>query len=78
MTTIKYGSLDDLPVVWRGWESWELWCDGRWHEASAAEAATKARVMTKQEFDRSFGYTPPLPIVAFGGDGTNGWNSPLV
>jgi len=35
-------------------------------------------VLTEQEYLRSFGWVPPLPIIAFSGDATIGWKSPLV
>jgi hypothetical protein len=75
---IKYGSWDGCAIRWRSWEAWELGFDGTWHEISAADAVTKARVMTEQEYTRRFGRVPPLPIAAFDGDGTFGWRSPLV
>jgi hypothetical protein len=61
----KYGSLEGNPVRWLGWEAWELGRDGTWHEINAADAATKARVMTEQEYHGHFGPLPPLPVTAF-------------
>ena len=78
MTTIKYGDLEGVGVLFDGWEAWQLSTNGVWHEINAADAACKARVLTKEDFDRSFGDVPPLPIAAFADDATNGWRSPLV
>ena len=70
-----YGSLEGLAVISDGWEAWQLSPDGHWHEINAADAATKAAVLSAARYHELFGDdVPPLPDAAF----RSGWSSPLV
>ena len=65
MIKFKYGSLEGLGVISDRWEAWQLSPNGVWHEINAADAATKAKILTESEFQRIFGPVPPLPKGAF-------------
>jgi hypothetical protein len=62
---ISYGCWDGLATRSRSWEAWLLGKDGAWHETNAADVATKAALLTKEQYHRMFGPLPPLPPAAF-------------
>jgi hypothetical protein len=62
---ISYHSWDGLAARSCGWEAWLFGKDGAWHETNAADVATKAALLTKEQYHRMFGPLPPLPPAAF-------------
>jgi hypothetical protein len=59
---IFYAYLDEAPVVFSDDEAWEYF-DGVWKPLNLADAMCKARLLTKEEFDRYAG--PGLPPPPF-------------
>jgi hypothetical protein len=63
---IKYAHWEDLPVrlVSTPAEGW-VFGKGQWQEMNAADAISKAKLMSKEDFETTFPDLPPLPAEAF-------------
>ena len=63
--TPLYGSYDGRAVRWLGYEAWLLGRDGVWRETDAADVATGAAVLSREQFHTRFGTVPLMPKAAF-------------
>lgn len=60
---LKYASWEGCAVIIDG-DANKAWVygKGQWHDLNIADAFTRAKLLTEDEYNRAFPNTPPLPL----------------
>jgi hypothetical protein len=64
VSAINYGSFESHPARFTRCEAWVLFGND-WRELNASDVYFGVEVMTKKDFETTYGKRPPLPDKAF-------------
>jgi hypothetical protein len=62
---MEYGAFESNPAMWNDNEAWVLQHDNVWWEMNLGEVVDNAWLLSKGEFDETYGVLPSLPKAAF-------------